>query len=818
MRIAWLLLLAGCLHSNAVTCPDQSLCPEGTECRQLTDPAQNICADPGQIAACVGLHDHAHCGTDGRCYGGVCLVVACGNGRVDRPDPMMPGDVGEVCDDGNQTSGDGCSANCASDETCGNGIVDSVKGEVCDDGNHVQHDGCDSVCQPESPHWTQLSLAAPSPRVQAAMAYDSSRGRAVMFGGIDIASGADLGDTWEWDGATWASLSPTNAPSPRHDHAMAYDAKRRRVVLFGGGAANNGGSDTWEWDGTNWTAAAVFVAPQPRTGHRMVYDSGREHVVLFGGFATGPSPVRDLNDTWEWDGAWTDISDDAPPPVGTDMALAYDPSRGRTVLFEAGAIWELDDMMHKWTSITTTGPTPPSRTFSAMAYDPVKKVVVMFAGDSFGTPVDDTWAWDGTAWHAIAATAPPTRQGQAMATDIDHRQIVMFGGAPDPLTWLWTGTAWQSIATSPPAAQAGLQSARDAQTALTTTFGDEIQGFGTPLTWRFDTGFTLLTLALQPDPTASVLVQDDAHDLGVLFDTKSALTWTWNGTAWKQLAPATSPPKGDWAFAYDGATKQAILFGSNPDPATWAWDGTTWKQLAPAHQPSARIRVALAYDPIHRDLVLFGGADPNIAPIGGTWLWDGSDWTAPPLAVEPLPRSHAGLAWNASRQRLTMFGGEGEQVPLGDLWEWDGTAWQQIATSNGPTPRFQPAMLSTNTGDGLLVFGGFLTSGSMARTSDDLWLLRWEANDIDEACRESIDGDGDGLVGCADLDCWATCTPTCPPGSTCDPNAPHCGDGVCNVALENCHNCPGDCACVPVCGDFFCDAPESIATCPGDCR
>jgi len=46
--------------------------------------------------------------------------------------------------------GDGCSADCLSDETCGNGVIDSVTGEACDDGNTDAGDGCDASCQFES--------------------------------------------------------------------------------------------------------------------------------------------------------------------------------------------------------------------------------------------------------------------------------------------------------------------------------------------------------------------------------------------------------------------------------------------------------------------------------------------------------------------------------------------------------------------------------------------------------------------------------------------------------------------------------------------
>ena len=54
--------------------------------------------------------------------------------------------AGEVCDDGNNEDGDGCSANCRSDDTCGNGIWDEAAGEVCEDGNHDEGDGCSAGC------------------------------------------------------------------------------------------------------------------------------------------------------------------------------------------------------------------------------------------------------------------------------------------------------------------------------------------------------------------------------------------------------------------------------------------------------------------------------------------------------------------------------------------------------------------------------------------------------------------------------------------------------------------------------------------------
>lgn len=50
----------------------------------------------------------------------------------------------EECDDGNTTDGDGCSATCIREPRCGDGIRDP--GEQCDDGNSNEADSCSSAC------------------------------------------------------------------------------------------------------------------------------------------------------------------------------------------------------------------------------------------------------------------------------------------------------------------------------------------------------------------------------------------------------------------------------------------------------------------------------------------------------------------------------------------------------------------------------------------------------------------------------------------------------------------------------------------------
>jgi cysteine-rich repeat protein len=97
-------VLVSCLEPKSVQCANGLVCPAGTRCASRQD---------------------------------ACITTSCGDGVID---------PGEVCDDGNVIDGDGCSANCKSNEHCGNGVVDTVAGEQCDDGNVVNGDGCSQRC------------------------------------------------------------------------------------------------------------------------------------------------------------------------------------------------------------------------------------------------------------------------------------------------------------------------------------------------------------------------------------------------------------------------------------------------------------------------------------------------------------------------------------------------------------------------------------------------------------------------------------------------------------------------------------------------
>jgi cysteine-rich repeat protein len=118
-------------------------------------------------------------------------LPGCGDGAI----------VGEACDDGDNTDGDGCAADCtvehgftcsgepsACASTCGDGLVASD--EVCDDGGTDAGDGCDGACAIET-GWD--CIGEPSICEAAGVCGD---------GTVGIAEGCDDGNTDEGDGCS----------------------------------------------------------------------------------------------------------------------------------------------------------------------------------------------------------------------------------------------------------------------------------------------------------------------------------------------------------------------------------------------------------------------------------------------------------------------------------------------------------------------------------------------------------------------------------------------------------------------------------------
>lgn len=632
-------------------------------------------------------------------------------------------------------------------------------------------------------------LEAPTERIGQAMAYDAKRERVVLFGGS-----AGPNETWTWDGATWTRMTPSSSPPPRTHHKMAYDAKRERVVLFGG-LFNSFFNDTWTWDGTTWTKMSPQTAPSERALHGMVYDAKRERVVLFGGMAADGKTLEE--ETWTWDGAtWTLTSPPTSPGARYAHDMAYDAKHERVVLLGGISGEGLKRDTWTWDGTTWTEETPatsPNIAFGAMAYDAARQAVTLFGGMnlSSGGATNETWSWNGTTWTKLSpAESPQKRYYHSLAYDESRANTVLFGGpGTSNDTWTWDGTNWLSKSTLSPSPRYDLDSAYDAARNQIVLFG------GT-------------------------------NDQALFND-----TWTWGSGRWKEHTPATSPsPRQSHAMAYDAKRERVVLFGGAASTIgnsadTWTWTGTSWVQMSPTTSPAGRRDHSMAYDAKREQIVLFGGQLNSSLSLNDTWIWDGTSWTQRTTPVAPPARAHHAMAYDTKRERVVLFGGIAFEtmgpVNFSDTWTWDGSSWTQEAPLTSPGSRVGHAMAYDARQERVLLVGG--ANYETGESTNNVWYwdgLGW--TEMPLAGTSSLltrfdhtfamhEADGYGVLFGGLLDLW---TPIVmgetwlftDRGGGCSTNTDctngSCVDGVCceTSSCAQCEACNGDVpgVCSPV--------------------
>jgi hypothetical protein len=279
---------------------------------------------------------------------------------------------------------------------------------------------------------------------------------------------------------------------------------------------------------------------------------------------------------------------------------------------------------------------------------------------------------------ARASATPQGREWAAFAYYPPKNELVLFGGRrPGTVfddTWTRTGTTWTLHHPSrSPSARTGASMVFDPATGQLLLFG------GSATT---GTGF-------------------------------SNQTWTWNGSNWTQLHPATSPPgREDQQMAYDAATQTVVLFsgfhGTGYWDDTWSWNGTTWTKLTTPAPPMGRDSAAFVYDPATSQVILFGGFRGTGYAPGDTWAWTGTKWTqlspAHSPGIEVFARQ---AAYDTASNQLLAFGGDaGHNTFLNKTWMWTGTDWKQLSPATLPPPRAYGAMTFDSATGQVVLFSG----------------------------------------------------------------------------------------------------------------
>ena len=489
------------------------------------------------------------------------------------------------------------------------------------------------------------------------------------------------------------------------------------------------GTSTWRELETEWEE------PSKRAYAVSAYDSWRGVLVLYG----GASEAGLAQDTWEYDGiTWrqvipTDPEGDGDPGTGVSdsLAMAFDPVRGKTVLYTHGVsqVWEWDG--ESWMRMVPTDPEgdgePWFGSSASMVFAPSRDECLLLEHRSSNDKTK-LWSWDGVSFQLLDdldstdPTKPSARRNSTVGFDLQSGKLFVFGGlATDAVTlladtWTWDGDEWEDVTPASPSeeqpvASRGAVAAYDALNEWLLMYGGYYNTGSSARLWAW-TGTEWTQLddnpgGLDPNKPPRVafasLEWDARREVLVLFGgtriesgglgaTEGIFEWWDSAWANRTLDGVDSAPPSRSEMVYFPPDELLLLHSDSNAvdyEETWEFSPSGWRSRDPDTVPPGRNRFSLACQGgADERVLLFGGYDNSNTDLNDLWAWDGSDWSmlfdsSPNDPAQPSPRFGAGMEWDSTREIVVLFSGADyisydTYEPYTDTWELDGAAWSQV--------------------------------------------------------------------------------------------------------------------------------------------
>jgi hypothetical protein len=310
--------------------------------------------------------------------------------------------------------------------------------------------------------WLEVATDGPGARARHSMATDSSRGRALMFGGRSREGSSGpytlFADVWSFDfeARAWSLVETTGmGPSPRYNAATAVLGDT--LYVFGGSVSPNAlafepSDELFALDlSTNvWSlVTSTGPSPAPRLFHAMAADTATSSLFVYGGGDENAFTGPFFDDTHRFDATtatWTELDADTSmivDPGRIKLGLlarpsAATPSDEAPTLFAVGGhddgslgnrndVLALDAASSSWRAArpgdtfqspsqgqcdfpadfaTIDAQSPERRSAFAFAALPSGNGFVVFGGDSDCGRLSDAWWFDATTeqWEPVRET------------------------------------------------------------------------------------------------------------------------------------------------------------------------------------------------------------------------------------------------------------------------------------------------------------------------------------------------------------------------------------------------------------------------------
>lgn len=191
--------------------------------------------------------------------------------------------------------------------------------------------------------------------------------------------------------------------------------------------------------------------------------------------------------------------------------------------------------------------------------------------------------------------------------------------------------------------------------------------------------------------------------------------------------------RGCYGSAYDPVAREIVLFGgcaagtethNGLESDTWTFSQGVWTRLD-LPGPPGRQFPSMAYDALDGYVLLFGG-DSNGVALNDTWAFSAGHWTSLSPPVSPPARTQAMSTYDTADQYVLLFGGYNTTSfsDQSDTWRFAAGVWSPISPANGTKPSArQSSSIAYDSGDReVVLFGGFKVT--LLTASNDTWAYR----------------------------------------------------------------------------------------------
>lgn len=208
-----------------------------------------------------------------------------------------------------------------------------------------------------------------------------------------------------------------------------------------------------------------------------------------------------------------------------------------------------------------------------------------------------------------------------------------------------------------------------------------------------------------------MIVFGGTHDVipGVSSPEDLKDVWTYDPTSKKWFSGSDAPTaRREHAAVWDTQNNQMIVYGGANRSTdvrfkdTWTYNPATKSWTRKADGPTGRSWAPAVWDPIHNQMIVFGG----YPGFSDTWAYIPSDDTWVKKADHPTVRWSHMAVWNNKDGVVIVFGGVSTHTHLSDTWIYDPKRNDWTRKADMPFPVWSASSVYDPVHNRVIVFGG----------------------------------------------------------------------------------------------------------------